>query len=309
MSSVTLSLLQESNHVLGDHHALDAAFARDGYLFFRDVLDRAAVATVTAGVIDFLSSEGVVEPNSSTATWTGREAEHLGAHPPALHSRRLWEGLMAAPTTVAFMTTVFGEAPVTIPIAQYQFKTPRQDPAAPWATAHQDHFFNPGLHFRTFWIPLVDIDASLGGLTLAAGCHTNGVLHDTSQAGAPLDHRAIPAEAWSRADYHPGDVVIFHGSTPHGGLPNQHRSQLRLSVDMRAQPMSAPTPAIGLVTHVEGRIVTVTSDDGRQTSLTIDDATVVRTDLAITIDPAAFLGHRVIAAGQNGRAILIRSAA
>ena len=32
------------NHLLGDHAALDEAMDRDGYWFFRDVLDRDAVA-------------------------------------------------------------------------------------------------------------------------------------------------------------------------------------------------------------------------------------------------------------------------
>src|SRR4051794_2040489 len=163
---VAQSLLEEDNYLLGDRAALGAAFEHKGYLFLRDVLDRDAVAAVSAGVVDYLVVEGIAERGADGPLWTGRDPSQLGAHPLALHQRRLWEALMADATTVAFMTALFGEGPVPIPIAQYQFKAPGQP--APWSAAHQDHFFNPGLQFRTFWVPLVDIDEALGGLTLAS---------------------------------------------------------------------------------------------------------------------------------------------
>jgi ectoine hydroxylase-related dioxygenase (phytanoyl-CoA dioxygenase family) len=300
--------LERADSLLGDRDALDGAFAERGYLFFRGVLDTDAVARVRDGLVDYLVEQGCAVAGAEPPTSTGTDTAGLGAHPPDLHRRRLWEGLAADPSVQALAAAVLGPSPLSIPIAQYQFKSPVAT-GTPWTHCHQDHFYNPGLHFRTFWIPLVAVDEPLGGLALAAGCHTGGYLHDTSRADVLLDHTALPVEAWRRADYEPGDVVVFHGRTPHLGLPNVDPARLRLSVDIRFQAADAPAPVIGTVEAVDGADVTVLDTGGRSTVVTIEPGTVVRTDMAESTGPSALVGRRVICALEDGHAVLLRSVA
>jgi ectoine hydroxylase-related dioxygenase (phytanoyl-CoA dioxygenase family) len=297
--------LERSEHLMADREALEAAFAEQGYLFLRGVIDTDAVATVRDGVVEYLVEEGRAVEGAATPTSTGSETADLGAHPSALHQRRLWETLVSHPSVQAVATSVLGPAPLSIPIAQYQFKSP-VPVGTPWAGWHQDHFFNPGLHFRTFWIPLVPVDEALGGLALAARCHTLGILHGASASNPVLDPAVLPADAWRRFDYEPGDVVVFHGLTPHLGLPNVHRERLRLSVDVRFQGTDQPAPVIGTVTSADGKNLVV-AVNGSSTVVTIEPTTVVRTDLAETTGPEALVGRRVICALEGGHAVLIRS--
>ena len=95
---------------------------------------------------------------------------------------------------------VLGGPSVTIPIAQYQFKTPSATSSGVPITPHQDHFYNPGLRFRTFWVPLEPIGEALGGLTVAPGWHQRGWLHDKSSPGGEWRPDAIPDDEWATAD-------------------------------------------------------------------------------------------------------------
>ncbi len=300
-------MLDDSTHLLEQPVALRTAYADTGYLYLRGVLDRDAVTAVGEGLVEFLATRGILHGSLTEPRWTGRDPSAVGTHPPELHRMGLWEALMADPVTVALMTTVLGEAPFPVPIAQYQFKSPAAG-ADQRAGAHQDHFYNPGMHFRTFWVPLMTVDESLGGLALAAGCHTRGFLHDTTRPGNPLDSASIPTTAWRRADCRVGDVIVFHGATPHCGLPNRHGHFMRLSVDMRAQPLSAPTPVVGVVTDVDATALIVVDDSGRPTAIRFDSETIIRTTIANTVDVWDLKGHRVLAVvGDLGTATLIRT--
>jgi ectoine hydroxylase-related dioxygenase (phytanoyl-CoA dioxygenase family) len=299
--------LERSERLLTDRAALEAAFAEQGYVFLRGVIDTDAVESVRLGLVEYLVEEGCAVDGAPIPTSTGRATAGLGAHPLALHRRRLWEALAAHPTVQALAAAVLGPSPLSIPIAQYQFKSP-VSAGTPWEHCHQDHFYNPGLHFRTFWIPLVSVDEPLGGLALAAGCHTRGFLHDATRSDMLLDHTALPADTWRRADYEPGDVVVFHGLTPHLGLPNVDSERLRLSVDIRFQAADLPAPVIGTVAAAHGNNIVVTGD-GQSTVVTITPTTVVRTDLADATDAGALVQLRVICALEDGHAVLVRSVA
>jgi ectoine hydroxylase-related dioxygenase (phytanoyl-CoA dioxygenase family) len=299
--------LESSEHLLADRDALAGEFAEQGYLFLRGVIDTDAVESVRVGLVEYLVEEGCAVDGAAIPSSTGRATAGLGAHPPALHRRRLWEALAAHPSVQAVAAALLGPLPLSIPIAQYQFKSP-VPLGTPWENCHQDHFYNPGLHFRTFWIPLVRIDEALGGLALATGCHTRGILHDRTRPDVLLDHTRLPADAWRRADYEPGDVVVFHGLTPHLGLPNIDRERLRLSVDIRFQAADLPAPVVGRVAAAAGNNIVV-AGDGVSTVVTIEPTTVVRTDLADATGAEALVERRVICAFEDGHAVLVRSVA
>ncbi len=56
------------------------------------------------------------------------------------------------------------------------------------------------------------------------------------QRGIPLE--TIP-QPWLTADYHPGDLLMFHNLMVYWAIPN-HSGRIRLSIDSRCQPACAP---------------------------------------------------------------------
>jgi hypothetical protein len=277
----------------------------DGYIFLRQVLPLDAVNRVAAGLRGFLAAEQIITSALGPARWSGRDPGPLGPHPAELHALGLWEAFVSHPGVHTVMATVLGDAPLSIPIAQYQFKPPTLTGHAGPISAHQDHFFNPGLAFRTFWVPLMAIDDVLGGLTLAPRYHRSGWLHDAGRPGAPLREGAVAPQDWARANYDPGDVVVFAGTTPHGGLPNRHPDLMRLSVDVRAQASSAPRPAIGVVLEADDTTITV-DDSGLPRRLRLDSRTVLRTDVLDAVRPCDLVGRRAIVAQDGNAALLVR---
>ncbi|MCP4385386.1 MAG: phytanoyl-CoA dioxygenase family protein [Hyphomicrobiales bacterium] len=94
--------------------------------------------------------------------------------------------------------------------------------------------------FYTAWIPLGDCGGDLGGLQVAAGSHANGVLplHPAMGAGGmevPGDY----SDQWLANDMAAGDVLLFNALTVHAGRPNLS-DRMRLSIDLRYQPLSEP---------------------------------------------------------------------
>lgn len=133
--------------------------------------------------------------------------------------------------------------------------------------AHQDHFFfrqrdGSEIPFFTAWTPLMDIDEDVGGLGIAKGSTRGGFyqhhyvkgqqlgvvsskeeLRQWLDSGAYVVAGDIPPPdrvEWMRADYHPGDLLIFHRLMLHRGLVN-NSSMIRISGDFRYQRKGTPT--------------------------------------------------------------------
>src|SRR6266852_2497508 len=67
--------LNVSNHLLDNQDALNAAWERDGYWFFRDVLDRESVGRLRGIYMDMLAEYGVAERDDPEALYTGASLE------------------------------------------------------------------------------------------------------------------------------------------------------------------------------------------------------------------------------------------
>jgi 1-deoxypentalenic acid 11beta-hydroxylase len=146
------------------------------------------------------------------------------------------------------MEQVFGEPVFLFKGTNIRYALPHN--AAYLTPAHQDHFFiRANSEFRTLWVPLMDIDADVGGLALAVGSHRQGLrehreqrgvlsyqMKGRTQRGIALD--AI-SETWGTIDYHPGDLLVFHSLMLHRALPNES-DRIRLSLDARCQPARMP---------------------------------------------------------------------
>jgi len=243
MSEKSLGQFRIANDLLGDRARLDALFAEDGYLFFRDVLDATEVNRVKTDMMRVLSEQGVVKAGESEPIWTGAGLEQI--EDTSLYALESYPALVEG-SVKTFAETIFGEPVFMQKGTSLRYSLPGG--TAYVTPAHQDYYFIRGNDsFRTFWIPVMDIGAPVGGLVVAQGSHKAGlrphneqevfsyVLKGRRQSGVLLDDIAEPALT---IDYRPGDVLIMHNLTLHWALPNVS-DRVRLSIDSRGQPASA----------------------------------------------------------------------
>ena len=245
MTSPTLGKLREANEYLDDFAKLDALLNDEGYLFFRGVLDRAEVLRVKQDMTRILQEQGIAKAGESEPMWTGKDLDAL--KDDDLYALASY-GALCESSAKKVADVVFGGPAFMFKGPTLRYSLPSD--AAHVTPAHQDYFFiRANDEFRTFWMPLMDIDQQVGGLVLAAGSHKDGlrehverddvfsyVLKGRKQKGVALEEIAPP---WLTTEYHPGDVLIFHSLTLHWALPNTS-DRVRLSIDTPAQPASTP---------------------------------------------------------------------
>ena len=217
----------------------------DGYVVFRDVLDLEKVAAYRRDMVRTLTKHGVVLESDGDPIYTGRRIEDRDTVHDIRTSMETFRSLrqLAGSQEVMDMLARVAGRPVELLVP----KNPRyQIPADVFLTTpmHNDIFFYPGVpSVLTAWIPLMDIDQSMGGLLLAAGTHKKDLGADVYELEMPSRTPYLPDSVadgvWLRSDFHPGDVLIFMGRIAHKALPNIS-NKVRLSVDCRYNPVGAP---------------------------------------------------------------------
>jgi 1-deoxypentalenic acid 11beta-hydroxylase len=213
-----------------------------------------------------------------------------------------------------------GEAPAWVPIVVHRAAPPADKASIgpdPFKAGHQDGVYNYGIEFITCWVPLMEIDETVGGLAVVPGSHKEihyGKNQGAAQGTANIGRTGVfPDSAWRRPDYKPGDLLMFHSMTAHAGLPNSS-GKFRLSVDIRFLPGSMPTPIVGAVRAYDGAQLQIQTEADETVTLTVDAATAVRgpkgNQLLGEARPGVlFPGAAIIAAPDaGGRAKLVRSA-
>ena len=259
--------LADSTGLLGDGAALRARSDRDGYLFFRGLLDRARVLGLRrqmmqvvadhgwlvdgtdpmAGVADVAAFDRV-PPAEVAFCGTGvpidayrdiyrLEAFHAIGHDPAMLG--LYESLIGAPV----LRQPLSIARIMVPGSSFA-------PTPP----HQDFIHIQGTtDVWTAWFPLGDCPVSLGGLTVLVGSHADGLLtyHASQGAGELEAYICNSGLQWATTDFRAGDVLTFTSLTVHRGLPNVAGERVRLSVDMRYQSPSGTVTRPTLLPHCQ----------------------------------------------------------
>ncbi len=245
MTNTTYGEFQVANEYLDDPTQLETVFQRDGYLFFRGVIDVSEILQVKHDLIQLFQAQGVVKTGESEPIWTGAELDKVDD--VALYSSTSYAALSEG-AAKRLAEKVFGVPAFMFGNPNLRYTLP--DHSMYVTPAHQDFFFIQGTSFfRTLWIPLMDIDDEVGGLAVAAGSHKGGLREHAEQEGVysyvfkGRRQKGVKLEdihdPWLTTDYHAGDVLIFHNLTLHWGLPN-HSNRIRLSMDTRAQPAAAP---------------------------------------------------------------------
>lgn len=308
--------LKTHNHLVGDRAALDRAWEADGYWFFRDVLDRAAVARLRGVFVEELERQGVVDEVGAAATdksvrYNGASLANYPFRMEPLAERQPWRAFVAEPAIHAFFKRLFDDEPFWVPVVEYRATPPTDDPGRPRLDGtHQDGPYSPGIPFRICWIPLAEIDEHTGGLTLVEGLTekiNRHPLQQGSNTSIPVD--ALPADRWRRTTYQAGDVLLMNLWTPHSGLSNVS-DRFRLSLDHRVMARSDRCPLVGELEAIDEASVTVVAE-GRRLKLRIEPDTYVRNDFGrkLTGDAIrAFFkpGQEVIVAYEDDKATVVR---
>ena len=310
------------NPLIGNRAALDAAWARDGYWFFRDVVDPAALARLRASYLKYLGEDGVIDRGrTDAAAWNGASLDHMKVGAPRVVNATVEDPLVASNPRAAFLAdpaihTLFrdliGDEPFWVPITEYRAEKPNRDRAVSrFSYIHCDCVTNPGIPFIVCWLPVVTIDEEMGGLAVAEGMHVP-LENDFPRVAEGIPLESIPVDTWRRTVYQPGDLLMFDGNLPHSGLANYSSRYFRLSLDLRVVRASDNVPTLGTITAMVGDTVTVRRDDGALRSFRLDADTRCRDysgvkKISYTELPDNLpVGTAVIVAAENGLAKMVR---
>ena len=279
MSTSKFAPFKEANPYIDSVDTLTAQFAESGYLFFNDLLDKEGVETVRDNIIDVLKTHGFVDKDAnSDPIWSGKwpEANEFspdGAVTKAVVDLGVLEALAVAPELIEVLERVLGgevfcwadnKGRLRLMLSGEKSMQVADGPKFSFTTPpHQDYYFFRPVEFCTVWIPLMDIDASIGGLAVERDSHKEG-LHEVwwkgkdylgvaenpeqarvwqEEGGVVVAGRTKPKDTdrvWLRADYQLGDVLIFHPLMMHTGVANTS-NKVRISSDFRYQRKGTQT--------------------------------------------------------------------
>jgi ectoine hydroxylase-related dioxygenase (phytanoyl-CoA dioxygenase family) len=304
---------EESSNLIGNGPAMRARWEKNGYVFFRKLLDPTLLAWGHAQYRAALAAEGLIDPaNTQAPVWTG--AQPKTRRPCDALGTAVSREIIKQPALNAVLREVFDDEVVWQPIVAHRSGLP-EGPIADdhdiFQYRHQDGPFNEGMRFAGCWIPMRDVDLESGSFAIAPGTHLRGSLHSEAE-NFRIPRDAIPDEQWRAESYLAGDVLIFHHMTAHTALPNLS-NEIRTSIDIRAMPSKAPQPIRGSVEKVEGTDVTILTDDGRHVSVHVDDNTYIRdmnprpriptSELQRIAYPGA---HVIVMVNDEGRTTVLR---
>ncbi len=271
--------LREANHCLDDPEALDRMWNEDGYLFFRNILDKNDMAEVRRTYLDVLVELGVVDADAEEPIWNGTDVSHFPFKLDGLIKSRVYERLASRPSFVNLASRILGDTPYVLPMTEYRADPPRAESVDTDVLyfRHQDGLNNYGIPFRIFWVPVFDMDVRHGGIVMAEGWNHRGFVHDPEdRPHFGIADNTVPDADWRRSDYRAGDVLVFDIMTPHSGFAN-FSNRFRCSLDMRAMRASdEDRPIIGSISAVAPDRLSIQTDDGALHSLTINDESKVR---------------------------------
>lgn len=215
---------------LGDQPRLREIARRDGFLFFRGLLQKDLVLALRDTVLDFARRTGWLEPGKRVGYYQDPDWVNLQVH--VQNSAEMWALGDCIPIHRAIHAVEGRSSYLQLSTANTcRVFSPHPDMAT---QPHQDAFYVRMIaDFWTAWIPLGDCPRELGPLALLAGSHTGGLRehrgHGIVDGGVTVDEDAV----WSTTDYLCGDAVLFRPHTLHRSLPNRSANTLRLSADFR----------------------------------------------------------------------------
>jgi hypothetical protein len=260
------SLFYDATPLLDDPAALRARAEQDGYLFFKRFLPaepllelRRQMFEICAeqgwlakghnlmdGVLDIDALNQVSEDKMRTDVGVSNEIYR------AVQKLELFHTIPHHPKFLALYRILFGKEAMPHPRHIARMITPHRSvfPTPP----HQDHIYIQGTHQTwTCWFPVGACPRDMGSLTVLRGSQRQGVVAVRPAKGAGgLAAILCPNEIdWVEGDFDLGDILTFTSCTVHRALRSKHRDRMRLSCDIRFQPIDAEIHEGSLKPHLD----------------------------------------------------------
>jgi phytanoyl-CoA dioxygenase PhyH len=237
-----------------DAACLRERLAADGYLYLRNVLPPAAMERARTVVVDAIREAGWGDWDGKRAgircrpdIWDVLTPDRYNAVFRFLWTHRDVYSLAHEPSLLAVIQALLRAEPFVHPLKIFRIMVPTPADEPRWPARHQDFPELQGASDQlTVWIPLFPVGPASGALPIYPGTHRHGILPlslSTHPSGwqVVLPDGSVP----DISDIDPGDVLVFSTFTVHGGSVNQSEN-IRVSVDVRYQPMSSPICAANL---------------------------------------------------------------
>jgi ectoine hydroxylase-related dioxygenase (phytanoyl-CoA dioxygenase family) len=257
--------LVDSSELLGSGDALRTRAAEDGYLFFRKLIPAEDILAVRADVLTVVEQHGWLQPGQDELGGVLR-SEAFAAIPESEMrtdigvTRAMYDDVQKLesmhrlphhPKLLAFFERLFDKQ--VLVHARHIARMITSHPAMVPTPAHQDFPLIQGTSGTwTAWFPLGDCPRGMGGLTVLRASHTLGYVPiQPAQGAGGLAVQLCPADPpdWAEIDYQTGDVLAFPCFTVHRALPATIKDQIRLSLDVRYQPIDEVIEARSLKPH------------------------------------------------------------
>ncbi len=279
MADSTFVPFKDSRQHIEDAATLQSRFSDSGYLFFRNLIDRKRIESVRNRAIGALRAYGFVDEDAITEPiWSGKwpETNELspdGAVTADIVKLGILEELARTPELIDLLGRLLGgdvfcwadnKTRIRMMLSGKKSMQVANGPKFSFTTpGHQDYYFFRPVEFCTVWIPLMDIDETVGGLAIGKGSKQEG-LHEVWWKGneylgvaespeqadawradggvvvAGTVRKGNEGRAWLRSDFQMGDALIFHPLMMHAGIANDS-DMVRISADFRYQRQGTQT--------------------------------------------------------------------
>ena len=222
-------------------HELAAAYAKDGVVCLRGVLDANWVARARAGL-----ERQNASPSPLSQIFPARSGK--GAFISHLHGWRRDKDIRAvalqSPLASA-AAAIMMETELRLFYDQSFTKEPGANAPTPW---HHDLTFWPvtGGKLASAWIALDPVDADSGAVHFLAGSHLSPARYRPTQPDTPAARELVnmdlpqapngwmaPPEVCISFELEPGDVLLFDACTLHGARGNRNPDRARRALTIR----------------------------------------------------------------------------
>ena len=253
-----LETFEDATSLLDNPDALRRQAEKDGYLYFRGLLDADRLGDLRRQIMTLCAQHGWLASDSDPMEGLANpQVKVVESKDPdwrafycELQKIRDFHALALDPAVIEALEVLFGES--VLPHSRNICRLVFPHTATHSTPPHQDNFYIGGSEETwTAWFPCGECPATLGGVAVARGTHRTGLLDTVEAVGA--GGRGVEVEAgaaWVGGDYACGDVILLHSLTIHQGRDNLSGNRLRLSCDFRYQPRSHPLRADSLEPHM-----------------------------------------------------------
>src|ERR1041385_2435172 len=249
--------LRDANEIFDDLDALKARMEEDGYLLFRNFLDREVVLKAREEILLKYAVVGEIDAinhplmDAIYSDHSFIDKVNLIAFTESIRSGMAYENVIMNEKLVHFFERWFGRGPVRT----FDFKWPRFFRPGEGTGLHCDSpYINRGtLNLYSSWIPLGDVNPDGGTLIVLENSHKSEKLKesyskkdaDRDQIGwlstDPVKLQEKLGGRWLTTNFRAGDVFIFGIYLVHGGTDNTSpERRCRLTSDTRYQLADEP---------------------------------------------------------------------